>query len=200
MLTKLNNNPFYDVALGGDMATVLALFLYWKSMLQTTAVPAPDPKCSIICKKQQWNPVVPSPDPLWPMVASKILSINVMNRTSEKCTCTGNRSDLLLAMWIKLLLWSYRNQAALSRGPLTPSSSHRMPWRTWLNTISMSIKCGWANHQAPCGDSRSSLMFHNHDENCSVSPKLKVQLLNYWFLPSTGLMDFSREAKESIPW
>lgn len=142
MLTKLNNNPFYDVALGGDMATVLALFLYWKSMLQTTAVPAPDPKCSIICKKQQWNPVVPSPDPLWPMVASKILSINVMNRTSEKCTCTGNRSDLLLAMWIKLLLWSYRNQAALSRGPLTPSSSHRMPWRTWLNTISMSIKCG----------------------------------------------------------
>lgn len=171
---------------------MLALFLYCKSVLQTTTGPAPGPKCSIICKKRRWNPVVPSPDPLWPMVASKILSINVMNRTGEKCTCTGNRSDLLLAMWIELLLRSYRNRAALSRGRPTPSSSHRMPWGTWLNTISMSIKCGLVgqtptNHQAPCGDSRSSLVFHNHDENCSVSPKLKVQLLNYWFLPSSAL-------------
>ena len=92
----------------------------------------------------QW---LPNQIPSSPWLRLEILSIKIMNRTGDKgqpCwspTCTGNRSDLLPAMWTKLLLWSYRDRTALSRGPLTPYSqsiSHRMPEGTRSNDF---FKC-----------------------------------------------------------
>ncbi|KAI3365814.1 hypothetical protein L3Q82_000716 [Scortum barcoo] len=68
------------------------------------------------CGSQTWTPSGP-----W--LRLEILSIKIMNRTGDKgqpCrspTCTGNRSDLLPAMRTKLLLRSYRDRTALSKGP-----------------------------------------------------------------------------------
>lgn len=68
-------------------------------------------KNNIICKKWRWNPMVPKLDPSSPWLRLEILSIRLMYRTSvnvkpsQSPTCTRNRSDLLPAMWTKLLLW-----------------------------------------------------------------------------------------------
>ena len=65
------------------------------------------------------------------LVTLEIMSIKIMNRTSDKgqpCwspTCTGNRSDSLPAMRTKLLLRSYIDCTALSRGP--PTCTPRAP-------------------------------------------------------------------------
>ena len=95
-----------------------------------------------------------------PWLRVEILSTKIMNRTGEKeqpCwspTYTRNRSDLLPAMQTRLLLRSYRDRTALSRGPLTPysrSTSHRMPGGTQPNAFSKSTKhmwTGWTNSPA----------------------------------------------------
>lgn len=63
-----------------------------------------------------------------PWLHLDILSIKIINRTSYKVqpcqrpTWTGNRFDLLLAMWTKRLLRWYRDRTAINRGlgPSTP--------------------------------------------------------------------------------
>lgn len=74
-----------------------------------------------------------------------------MTRTRDKrqpChsqACTGNRSDLLLAMQTKLLLWPYRDHTGLSRVPPTPysrSTSHRTPQETCSNVLTKYMT-GW---------------------------------------------------------
>ncbi len=103
----------------------------------------------------------PNPTPSGPWLRLEILSIKIMNRTGDKgqpCrspTCTGNKSDLLPAMRTKLLLLSYRDRTALSKGPRTPYSRitlHRMPRGTQSNAFSKSTKhmwIGWANSHEP---------------------------------------------------
>merc|ERR1712035_210459 len=103
----------------------------------------------------------PNQTPSGPWLRLEILSIKIMNRTGDKgqpCrspTCTGNRSDLLPAMRTKLLLRSYRDRTARSRGPPTPYSRsipHRMPRGTRSNAFSRSTKhmwTGWANSHEP---------------------------------------------------
>ncbi|MEQ2253549.1 hypothetical protein ILYODFUR_033382 [Ilyodon furcidens] len=89
------------------------------------------------------------------------LPIKVMNRTGDKgqpCrspTCTGYRSDLVPAMRTKLLLRSYRDRMAPSKGPPIPyswSTPHRGPRETQSNAFSRSTKhlwTGWANSHEP---------------------------------------------------
>ncbi|KAK3506805.1 hypothetical protein QTP70_028364 [Hemibagrus guttatus] len=103
----------------------------------------------------------PNRTPSSPWLRLEILSIKTMNRTGDKgqpCrspTCTGNRSDLQLAMRTKLLLRLYRDRTALNRGPRTPysqSTSHRMPRGTRSKAFSKSTKhmwTGWANSHEP---------------------------------------------------
>ncbi len=103
----------------------------------------------------------PNPTPSGPWLRLEILSIKIMNRTGDKgqpcrsTTCTGNKSDLLLAMRTKLLLLSYRDRTALSKGPRTPysrSTLHRIPRGTQSNAFSKSTKhmwIGWANSHEP---------------------------------------------------
>ncbi|KAI3361342.1 hypothetical protein L3Q82_013518 [Scortum barcoo] len=77
----------------------------------------------------------PNRTPSGPWLRLEILSIKIMNRTGDKgqpCrspTCTGNRSDLLPAMRTKLLLRSYRDRTALSKGPGPHTSSRSTPHR-----------------------------------------------------------------------
>ena len=98
--------------------------------------------------------------PSGPWLRLEILSIKIMNRTGDEeqpCrspTCTGNRSDLVPVMRSRVLLRSYRDCTALSRGPLTlysRSTFHRMRW-TRLNAFSKSTKHMWtglANSHEP---------------------------------------------------
>ncbi|MEQ2253512.1 hypothetical protein ILYODFUR_032936 [Ilyodon furcidens] len=78
----------------------------------------------------------PNQTPSGPWLSLEILSIKVMNSTGDKgqaCqspTCTGIRSDLVLAMQTKLLLRLYRDQMAPKKGPPIPyswSTPHRAP-------------------------------------------------------------------------
>ena len=116
---------------------------FWRSQLEganktTSSVKSRD--------EIQW---LPNQSPSGPWLRQKVLSIKIMNRTSDKgqpChspTCTGNRSDLLPAMRTKLLLHSYRDRTALKKGPLIPYSqsiSHRMPQGTRSNAFFKSTK------------------------------------------------------------
>ncbi|KAI3355658.1 hypothetical protein L3Q82_004251 [Scortum barcoo] len=83
----------------------------------------------------------PNRTPSGPWLRLEILSIKIMNRTGDKgqpCrspTCTGNRSDLLQAMQTKLVLRSYRDQTALSKGPRTPSSLEHPTQNTMRDTV-----------------------------------------------------------------
>ncbi|KAI3356657.1 hypothetical protein L3Q82_003291 [Scortum barcoo] len=103
----------------------------------------------------------PNRTPSGPWLRLEILSIKIMNRTGDKgqpCrspTCTGNRSDLLPAMRTKLLLRSYRDRTALSKGspdPILAEHPHRIPRGTRSNAFSRSTKhmwTGWANSHKP---------------------------------------------------
>ncbi|KAI3354612.1 hypothetical protein L3Q82_019114 [Scortum barcoo] len=126
----------------------------------------------------------------------ELLSIKIMNRTSDKgqpCrspTCTGNRSDLLLAMRTKLLLRSYRNRTALSKGPWTPYL-HGVPPTEYheghglMPSPDAQSTCGLVgqtpiNPQAPYGGYRAGPVFHDRDENRKLSSPVP------WRRPSRG--------------
>ncbi|KAI3367573.1 hypothetical protein L3Q82_026424 [Scortum barcoo] len=114
-----------------------------------------------------------------PVHAEEILSIKIMNRTGDKgqpCrspTCTGNRSDLLPAMRTKLLLRSYRDRTALSKGSRTPYSHGAPPTEYHeghgrMPSPDPQSTCGLVgqtpiNPQAPCGGYRAGPVFHDQD-------------------------------------
>ncbi|KAI3361928.1 hypothetical protein L3Q82_012276, partial [Scortum barcoo] len=120
---------------------------------------------------------------------TEILSIKIMNRTGDKgqpCrspTCTGNRSDLLPAMRTKLLLRSYRDRTALSKGspdPIlavhswsTPTEYHeghgRMPSPDPQSTCGL-VGQTPINPQAPCGGYRAGPVFHDQDDENRIVP------------------------------
>ncbi|KAI3364507.1 hypothetical protein L3Q82_011293 [Scortum barcoo] len=109
----------------------------------------------------------PNRTPSGPWLRLEILSIKIMNRTGDKgqpCrspTCTGNRSDLLPAMQTKLLLRSYRDRTALSKGSRTPYSHGAPPTEYHeghgrMPSPDPQSTCGLVgqtpiNPQAPCG-------------------------------------------------
>ncbi|KAI3369451.1 hypothetical protein L3Q82_007666 [Scortum barcoo] len=125
----------------------------------------------------------------------EILSIKIMNRTGDKgqpCrspTCTGNRSDLLPAMRTKLLLRSYRDRTALSKGPRTPYSRSTPPTEYHeghgrMPSPDPQSTCGLVgqtpiNPQAPCGGYRAGPVFHDRDENRIVPPESEVGRPDY---------------------
>ncbi|KAI3364588.1 hypothetical protein L3Q82_011369, partial [Scortum barcoo] len=126
--------------------------------------------------------------PSGPWLRLEILSIKIMNRTGDKgqpCrspTCTGNRSDLLPAMRTKLLLRSYRDRTALSKGPWTPYFRGALPTEYHeghgrMPSPDPQSTCGLVgqtpiNPQAPCGgEYRAGPVFHDQDENRIVPPE-----------------------------
>ncbi|KAI3370594.1 hypothetical protein L3Q82_007165 [Scortum barcoo] len=147
------------------------------------------------CGSQTWTPSGP-----W--LRLEILSIKIMNRTGDKgqpCrspTCTGNRSDLLPAMRTKLLLRSYRDRTALSKGPRTPYSHGALPTEYHeghgrMPSPDPQSTCGLVgqtpiNPQAPCGGYRAGPVFHDQDENRIVPPESEGRL--------------SAEFSSPVPW
>ncbi|KAI3353146.1 hypothetical protein L3Q82_019703 [Scortum barcoo] len=99
-------------------------------------------------------------------VLQMMLSLSL---ASSSPTCTGNRSDLLPAMRTKLLLRSYRDRTAHSKGhqiPYSRSTPHRIP-------------------RAPCGGFRAGPVFHDRDENRIVPPESEVRLSAEFSFSST---------------
>ena len=127
----------------------------WRSWLER------DNKTTSSTKSRDEIQWLPNQTPSSLSLCLEIQSTKIMNRTGDKgqpcrsTTCTGNRSDLLPAMQTKLLLHSYRDHTALSRG-------------TWSNAFSK---------RAPCGEYRTGPMFRGQDENRIVPPESEVRLL-----------------------
>ncbi|KAI3369404.1 hypothetical protein L3Q82_007476 [Scortum barcoo] len=157
---------------------------------------------NIIRKKQEYEILwFPNRTPSGPWLRLEILSIKIMNRTGDKgqpCrspTCTGNRSDLLPAMRTKLLLRSYRDRTALSKGPgphtrgALPTEYHeghgRMPSPDPQSTCGL-VGQTPINPQAPCGGYRAGPVFHDQDENRIVPPESEGRL--------------SAEFSSPVPW
>ncbi|KAI3367782.1 hypothetical protein L3Q82_026215 [Scortum barcoo] len=125
-------------------------------------------------------------------------------------TCTGNRSDLLPAMRTKLLLRSYRDRTALSKGspdPIlawsTPTEYHeghgRMPSPDPQSTCGL-VGQTPINPQAPCGGYRAGPVFHDQDENRIVPPESEGRPLSAEFsspVPWRG--DLPGEAEKCDP-
>ncbi|KAI3366477.1 hypothetical protein L3Q82_000612 [Scortum barcoo] len=87
-------------------------------------------------------------------------------------------------MRTKLLLRSYRDRTALSKGPRTPyswSTPHRIPRGNTVECFLLDPQstCGLVgqtpiNPQAPCGEYRAGPVFHDRDdqdENRIVPPE-----------------------------
>ncbi|KAI3364832.1 hypothetical protein L3Q82_001018 [Scortum barcoo] len=153
------------------------------------------------CGSQTGLPPAPGP---W-LLRLEILSIKIMNRTGDKgqpCrspTCTGNRSDLLPAMRTKLLLRSYRDRTALSKGPRTPYSHGALPTEYHeghgrMPSPDPQSTCGLVgqtpiNPQAPCMESIELVQ-------CSTTgTKTALFLLNP---RSEGRL--SAEFSSPVPW
>ncbi|KAI3351252.1 hypothetical protein L3Q82_005803 [Scortum barcoo] len=98
-------------------------------------------------------------------------------------------------MRTKLLLRSYRDRTALSKGPRTPYSwehPHRIPrGHGRMPSPDPQSTCGLVgqtpiNPQAPCGGYRAGPVFHDQDENRIVPPESEGRL--------------SAEFSSPVPW
>ncbi|KAI3365917.1 hypothetical protein L3Q82_000742 [Scortum barcoo] len=111
-------------------------------------------------------------------------------------------------MRTKLLLRSYRDRTALSKGPRTPYSRStpteyheghgRMPSPDPQSTCGL-VGQTPINPQAPCGGYRAGPVFHDQDENRIVPPESEGRLSAEFSSPVPWRRDLPGEAEKCDP-
>lgn len=136
--------------------------------------------------KQQWNPLVPLPDPLRPMFPPRnpVYKNNGQDWWQWTClrpSCTGNRSELLPAMQLSSCSdWTETRQALVEGPRAPPAECHKAhSWKPSSSPSNMDMdylgKLQWTLKHPPCRECRSGPVFHGWDWNGIAPFESKVR-------------------------